>query len=31
MASVPMVLAVWAPFGMFTLLGLAMLFHLEDG
>ena len=30
-ASIPIALAAWAPAGVFTLLGLAMLFHLEDG
>ncbi|MFQ5784367.1 MAG: LPS export ABC transporter permease LptG [Alphaproteobacteria bacterium] len=30
-ASIPVVLAAWAPGGMFTLLGLAMLLHFEDG
>ena len=30
-ATIPVVLAAWAPAGVFTLLGLAMLFHLEDG
>ncbi len=29
--SIPVVLAAWVPAGVFTLLGLAMLFHLEDG
>lgn len=30
-SSVPVVLAAWAPAGVSTLLGCAMLFHLEDG
>ena len=30
-ASIPVVLAAWAPAGVSVLLGLAMLFHLEDG
>ena len=30
-ASIPVVLAAWAPSGVFALLGLAMLLHLEDG
>ena len=30
-ASIPVELAAWAPAGISTLLGLAMLFHLEDG
>lgn len=30
-ASIPAALAAWAPAGAFTMLGLAMLFHLEDG
>ena len=30
-ASIPVALAAWAPAGVFTLLGLALLFHLEDG
>jgi lipopolysaccharide export system permease protein len=30
-ASVPIVLAAWTPAGVSTLVGLAMLFHLEDG
>jgi lipopolysaccharide export system permease protein len=29
--SIPVILAAWAPAGIFTLLGLAMLLHLEDG
>ena len=29
--SIPVVLAAWAPSGVATLLGLAMLLHLEDG
>ena len=29
--SIPVVLAAWAPAGVSTLLGLATLFHLEDG
>ena len=29
--SVPATLAAWAPAGISTLLGLALLFHLEDG
>ena len=29
--SVPAILAAWTPAGVSTLLGLAMLFHLEDG
>ncbi len=29
--SLPVVLAAWAPAGVFTLLGLALLLHLEDG
>lgn len=29
--SIPVTLAAWAPAGVATLLGLAMLFHLEDG
>ncbi len=29
--SIPVVLAAWAPAGVCTMLGLAMLFHLEDG
>ena len=29
--ALPVVLAAWAPAGVFTLLGLAMLLHLEDG
>lgn len=29
--SIPVVLAAWAPAGVSTMLGLAMLFHLEDG
>ena len=29
--GLPVVLAAWAPAGVFTLLGLAMLLHLEDG
>ena len=30
-ASVPILLAAWTPAGISTLIGLAMLFHLEDG
>ncbi len=30
-ASIPVVLAAWAPAGVFALLGIAMLLHLEDG
>jgi len=30
-ASIPVALAAWTPAGVSTLLGLAMLFHLEDG
>ncbi len=30
-AGIPIVLAAWAPAGVFTLLGVAMLLHLEDG
>ena len=30
-ARVPIVLAAWTPAGVATLLGLSMLFHLEDG
>lgn len=30
-ASIPVPLAAWTPAGVSTLLGLAMLFHLEDG
>jgi lipopolysaccharide export system permease protein len=30
-ASVPIMLAAWTPAGISTLVGLAMLFHLEDG
>ena len=29
--KIPVVLAAWAPAGISTLLGLSMLFHLEDG
>ena len=29
--SIPVVLAAWAPSGVATMLGLAMMFHLEDG
>jgi len=29
--SIPVTLAAWAPAGVCTMLGLAMLFHLEDG
>ena len=29
--SVPVTLAAWTPSGVATMLGLAMLFHLEDG
>lgn len=29
--NIPVILAAWAPAGVFTLLGLAMLLHLEDG
>ncbi len=29
--NIPVVLAAWTPSGVFTLLGLAMVFHLEDG
>ena len=29
--SIPVVLAAWAPSGICSLLGLAMVFHLEDG
>ncbi len=29
--SIPVVLAAWTPSGISTLLGLAMVFHLEDG
>ncbi len=29
--SIPVVLAAWTPSGVCTLLGLAMVFHLEDG
>lgn len=29
--SIPVILSAWAPAGVFTLLGLAMLLHLEDG
>ena len=29
--SIPIVLAAWAPAGISALLGLAMVFHLEDG
>jgi lipopolysaccharide export system permease protein len=29
--SIPVLLAAWAPSGISTLLGLAMVFHLEDG
>ena len=31
LASIPVVLAAWAPTGVFTLLGVATLLHLEDG
>jgi lipopolysaccharide export system permease protein len=30
-ASIPVVLAAWTPAGVSVLLGLALLFHLEDG
>jgi lipopolysaccharide export system permease protein len=30
-ASIPILLAAWTPAGVTTLLGLAVLFHLEDG
>lgn len=30
-ASIPILLAAWTPAGICTLIGLAMLFHLEDG
>lgn len=30
-AEIPVMLAAWTPAGVSTLLGLAMLFHLEDG
>lgn len=30
-ASIPILLAAWTPAGVSTLIGLAMLFHLEDG
>ncbi len=30
-AKIPVALAAWSPAGVFTLLGLAMLLHLEDG
>lgn len=30
-ANIPVALAAWAPAGISTLLGLGMLFHLEDG
>ncbi len=30
-SKIPVVLAAWSPAGVFTMLGLAMLFHLEDG
>jgi lipopolysaccharide export system permease protein len=30
-ARVPVILAAWTPAGVATLLGLSMLFHLEDG
>ena len=30
-ASIPILLAAWTPAGISTLIGLAMLFHLEDG
>jgi lipopolysaccharide export system permease protein len=30
-ASVPVVLAAWAPAAVSTLLGVSMLLHLEDG
>jgi lipopolysaccharide export system permease protein len=30
-ASIPVMLAAWTPAGVATLLGLSMLFHLEDG
>lgn len=30
-SSVPVILAAWTPAGVSTLIGLAMLFHLEDG
>ena len=30
-ASIPVVLAAWTPSGVSTLLGLALVFHLEDG
>ena len=29
--AIPVVLAAWTPAGVSSLLGLAMLFHLEDG
>ena len=29
--NIPVILSAWAPAGVATLLGLAMLFHLEDG
>ena len=29
--KIPVVLAAWTPAGVSSLLGLAMLFHLEDG
>jgi lipopolysaccharide export system permease protein len=30
-ASIPVVLAAWTPSGVSTLLGMALVFHLEDG
>jgi lipopolysaccharide export system permease protein len=30
-ASIPTLLAAWAPAGVSTLLGLTALFHIEDG
>ena len=30
-ASIPVTLAAWSPSGVATLLGLALLLHLEDG
>lgn len=30
-SSIPVILAAWSPAGIATLLGLAMVFHLEDG
>ena len=30
-ASIPTLLAAWTPAGVSTMLGIAMLFHIEDG